>query len=199
MPSVEISISTEPSTLDLEGDESMTIRVTLTLKHTMPITFRKSNSSLFNGDLLYENGLTFINLSTGKLAKRGSMNACTFGYDEFLTAETLESYMTLYPGQEEVVEAPIKQMNSHFVALLKLSGGKLWTGGDGLESGCRYEVGISASVLARSYAEGTKEQLLQVLMPTETLEDVASPEAVSLVVERSGRFDCINHDQMVTS
>jgi hypothetical protein len=161
----------------------------------MPITFRKSDSSLFNGDLLHENGLTFTNLSSGELAKRGCINVCTFGLDAYLTYKTLGSYKTLYPGREEVVEGTIGPMDSDFVAkFMPDHEGRWWPMAQGLERGCRYEVGISASVLARRCAEGTKEQLLQILRPGKTLEDVAMPEAVSLVVVDTGKFECVNHD-----
>ncbi|KAL2208651.1 hypothetical protein CC79DRAFT_1366859 [Sarocladium strictum] len=195
MPSVELSISTQPSTLNFEGDEPMTISVSLTLKHTMPITFRESDSSLFNGDLLHENGLTFTNLSTGELAKRGTINVCTFGLDANLTYETLGSYKTLYPGREEVVEGTIGPMDSDFVAkFMPDHEGRWWPMAQGLESGSRYEVGISASVLARRCAEGTKEQLLQILRPDKTLEDVAMSGAVPLVLINMAKFECVSHD-----
>ena len=84
----------------------MVIKLTLRLDHTTPITFRKSESALFDGGLLYESGLIFFtNVNTTKPAKRGSISICAFGSDKYLTAGTFDAYATLVPGREAIVKA----------------------------------------------------------------------------------------------
>lgn len=92
-PRILITASTSAETLSKSGiGPEFSITLSATVEAGSPITVDPFLSLLQPDYLaLYDRGLTFTNVETGQIAKRGNMNICYGGLDSLLTSDqTLE-------------------------------------------------------------------------------------------------------------
>jgi hypothetical protein len=110
-PEVEVRISTSSPVLDINSRELFSIKLQFLLKADLAITFRKSDSILDGVTAMRrETGLGFLNTPTGELnSRQHQTDICKIGDGESqlifggLIAATASEYITLYPGQEQIV------------------------------------------------------------------------------------------------
>jgi hypothetical protein len=114
LPFIAVRITTSSPILDLSKQEPFTINLARTLDYIQPITFDKRFRGLFDGKLLNQSGLTFRRL-TGKCVPRGSKNICYMSSckDGTPSEESKGSFVTLFPGNEHVIEATLKPILSN--------------------------------------------------------------------------------------
>lgn len=172
VPSVDVSITTSSPELNLEANEDLKIYVELTLHHTGPITFAWWGSSLFNGKLIYDDGLAFIDVESGKRAERDE----EFMFPVFGDGE-LWAYRTLHPEKPYIIEEeigpdevkvygpPTKDAVDHPVKI------KEWLGGlDGLKNGKQYDIKLGNCGRLSHYFEGTTEEAVESFNNTKSID-----------------------------
>ncbi|KAF2122050.1 hypothetical protein BDV96DRAFT_562838 [Lophiotrema nucula] len=174
-PRITVSISNSSDTFDLSTNVPFTIFIALKLDHSCPITFDKRCAGLFDGRLLHKGGLTFVNTSTGQPVPRSIIDLCysSSNSDGTPTENDKETFRTLFPGKEYLIEA-------NFYPLLSLplfddrgmTGEELAQKQDTLprtwkwprvglfEDGETYEVGVSKKAVVGRWMEGSLEDLL---------------------------------------
>jgi hypothetical protein len=178
-PSLSISVraTTTSSILDLAQQTPFTISLTLTLDHTHPITFDPRSITLFNGNILYDEGLTFTNTATGELVPRNTRNVCHMntGDDVTMPSEQAESnFVTLHPGKEHMLHATLRQVLSHgMFSTQGLTAHEIvqkqseqrktwkWPNVSGMQDGEMYQVKVSNGAGVRSWIQGSVEALVE--------------------------------------
>ncbi|KAH7337909.1 hypothetical protein BKA66DRAFT_577433 [Pyrenochaeta sp. MPI-SDFR-AT-0127] len=148
---ISICISTSAHTLDLSLDTPFTITLNLTLQSTTPITFNKRSSSLFDKTLSRQ-GLTFTNISTGKLVPRAKIYVSYLSSDGLPREEDKEEWVTLFPDQDYVLETTFKPLDGDTSKWPKVAGFK---------DGQIYEIGVSEEAGVRTWIEGGLEDILE--------------------------------------
>jgi hypothetical protein len=159
--SISVRATTTSSILDLAQQTPFTISLTLTLDHTHPITFDPRSKTLFNGNILYDEGLTFTNTATGG--------------DVTMPSEQAKSnFVTLHPGKEHMLHATLRPVLSHgMFSTQGLTAHEIvqkqseqrktwkWPNVSGMQDGEMYQVKVSNGAGVRSWIQGSVEALVE--------------------------------------
>jgi hypothetical protein len=200
--SIAVRITTSSPVFDLSQQTPFTISLALTLTHIYPITFDPRFTTLFNGNLLYNDGLTFTSTATGELVPRNTRDICYMSSsDEDTTPseQTKNNFITLHPGKEHVLHATLQPFLSHSMfhtqgltaqeiaeKQAELPKTWKWRNVAGMQDGEVYQVGVSEHAGVRSWMRGSAEALVEVkragLMPE------VRTEVVPFMVVESARF-----------
>lgn len=193
IPSIDVSITTSSPKLDLEVHGSLRINTELLLHHTGPITFEWWRSSLFNGKILDDEGLAFVDVESGQRARRESQ--CM--WPGFVDGPP-RRYVTLLPEKPYIIEEEILHYK------VKAEGpppedavdlpveANEWEGADGLKNGRQYDIKLGKCDRLSHYFEGTTEEALETLKNTKSIDfkdktillnQVSTPR---ILVSRSG-------------
>jgi hypothetical protein len=175
--SISVRATTSSSILDLAQQTPFTISLTLTLDHTHPITFDPRSTTLFNGNILYDEGLTFTNTATGELVPRNTRNVCHMdtGDDVTMPSEQAKSnFVTLHPGKEHMLHATLRPVLSHgMFSTQGLTAHEIaqkqseqrktwkWPNVSGMQDGQMYQVEVSNGAGVRSWIQGSVEALVE--------------------------------------
>jgi hypothetical protein len=205
--SIAVRTTTSSPVFDLTQPTPFTISLSLTLNHTHPITFDLRSTTLFNGNLLGADGLTFTNTTTGELVGRNSRIVCYMGSsssdddDNTMPSEqTKNNFVTLYPGKEHVLNATLEPILSHdsfstqgltvqeiFQKQAKQPKKWKWYNVGGMQGGEAYEVGIKADAGVTSWMRGSVKSLVEVRRAG--LRPEVRRELVPFMVVESARFE----------
>ncbi|PVI03126.1 hypothetical protein DM02DRAFT_626170 [Periconia macrospinosa] len=152
-PSIEVRITTSSDVLDLSQQTPFEITVTLLLRHSPSISFDPTCAYLFNGKLLYQDGLTFTNTATGDVLRRNSRDIC---YMNSSDNNSRDHYVTLKPGQPHQLYAsfqpiassplfPTKDLSAKEIRRKQEELPKTWKWWNvgGMRNGEEYEIGAS--------------------------------------------------------
>jgi hypothetical protein len=203
--SIAVRITTSSPILDLSQQTPFTISLALSLNHTRPITFNPRYSPLFNGNLLYHDGLRFTNTATGAVVRRNTRNVCDMGSssdddDTMPSEQTKNNFVTLHPGKDHVLHATVQPIltNSMFntqgltaqeIASKQAELPKTWKWPNvgGLQDGGVYQVDVSEGAAVRRWMQGSVEALVEVRRAG--TRPVVRGEEVPFVMVESARFE----------
>ncbi|KAI4658265.1 uncharacterized protein J4E79_007247 [Alternaria viburni] len=132
-PAIDVAITSSPDVFDIDGHTDLSIRLSLTLRHDKPITLYKRDTSLFDGKILHDGGLTFTDVETGQLVPR-KQHVIHTGFTPLSTS-----------GREKT------DPRESWVRSLKFASFK---------DGQTYRMGISENALVKDWFDGTVWKLL---------------------------------------
>lgn len=178
MALVHAAISTSAPILDLSSQKPLKIQIRLTLQNDNPITFQNSQSGLFDGRLLFQGGLTFIDVSDNTEVSRNHLHLCRLeGEAETLTESTADEFTTLFPGQPHEIET---QFN--FITVpsdgpqswpgmtaeewldkkeaMPSNDVQKWPNTHGFQDGRTYEIQVSSEAAIKNWWEESKQDLM---------------------------------------
>jgi hypothetical protein len=204
-PHLSIAVRTTVSSpiLDLTQKTPFTISLALTLNHTYPITFDPRFTTLFNGNLLYNDGLTFTNIATDKLVPRNTRDICymsSSSSDTTPSKQSKNSFVTLQPGKEHVLHATLQPILHHSMfptqgltaqefseKQAELPKTWKWPNVATMQDGEVYQVGVSEYVGVKSWMQGSVEALVEVRRAG--LRSEVRTEKVPFITVESARFE----------
>ncbi|CAO2655493.1 Nn.00g042960.m01.CDS01 [Neocucurbitaria sp. VM-36] len=166
---IVVHITTSSSVFDLSQPATFKIALSLTLKHASPITFVTRYTSLFDGKLLHQGGLTFTNRATGQQVLRNTLDICYLldSGDRGPSWTTRSEYVTLYPDREHIINvmiSPVKRKSPRPDNHFKKNGvpceSPKWFGLWGFENKQTYEIGISEVAAVKERIEGSIWEIL---------------------------------------
>jgi len=159
-PAIDVIITSSPDVFDIDGHTDLSIRLSLTLRHDKPITLYKRETSLFDGKILHDGGLTFTDVETGQRVPRSTLNICYFSSESFSWA-TRSQYVTLHPGKQHVIHTGFTPLSTS--GREKTDPGESWVRSlkfAGFKDGQTCRMGISENAFVKDWFEGTVWELL---------------------------------------
>jgi hypothetical protein len=204
-PHLSIAVRTTVSSpiLDLAQQNPFTISLALTLSHTYPITFDPRFTTLFDGNLLYNDGLTFKNIATGELVQRNTRDVCYMSSSDADTTpseQTKNSFVTLHPGKEHVLHAtlqpvlrhsmfPMRGLTAQEIAEKQAQLPKTWKWPNvaAMQDGEVYQVEVSEYAGVRSWIQGSVEATIE--LRRAGLRPEVRMETVPFITVESARFE----------
>lgn len=169
MPSIDVSITASSSKLDLTVPTHFIIKVELLLRHTGPITISTSDWTLFTSGILCDGGLAFVDMADGQEAKREMIDMCYLDAYFSVNKDSTHKYCTtLHPGQKIVLSGRIYPSWPERYRTIPVASGPVteplvWYGADGLQDGKQYEIKLSSGCRLTGYADGSIDELLELL------------------------------------
>jgi hypothetical protein len=201
--SITVRITTSSSIFDLAQQKPFSISLVPILDHTHPITFDPLVTPVFNGNILYKNGLTFTNIATGELVPRNTRNLCntsSFSDHTMPFEEIMNSSVTLHPGREHVLHAALQPILSHDIFSTQgltcqdiadkqtdLPKAWKWPNVAGMQDRQVYQVGVDKNIGVKAWMQGSVESLVET--KRSDLRLPINTEVVQFKVVECARFE----------
>lgn len=184
-PTITVRIVASSSTFDLSDSTGFTFNLTFTLEYKCAITFDKRFAGLFNGNVLYQDGLTFADTTTSSLVPRNQRNLCymSSNCDGTPCDECKDGFFTLIPGQEHTIQ----------IAFKPIPGKTKWWNVEGFEDGHTYKIGISDEAVVKNWLQGSLSELLE--MKAQNRKPEIKRDSVKFVLAETTTFRVSRPDE----